>query len=52
MRVFDCSHPGEPILLKSLTPSRQEQDFAEYLDVIENAPGQSARVYMFWRDSL
>jgi hypothetical protein len=52
MRVYDCSHPGKPVLLKSLTPSRQDQYLAEYLDIIEDVPGQSARVYMFWRDSL
>jgi hypothetical protein len=52
MRVYDCSQPRTPILLKSLAPSRQEPGLCEYIDVVENAPGQSARVYMFWRDSV
>jgi hypothetical protein len=32
--------------------SRQEPGLFEYLDVVEGRPGQSARVYMFWRDSV
>jgi len=52
MRVYDCSHPRAPVLLKSLAPSRHEQDLSEYIDVVEDAPGRSARVYMFWRDSV
>jgi hypothetical protein len=52
MRVYDCSHPRGPVLLKSLTPSRQEPELSEYIDVVDNVPGQSARVYMFWRDSV
>lgn len=49
MRVYDCSQPGIPLLVKSLTPSRRKKDYCEYVDVVEDAPGQSARVYMFWR---
>lgn len=52
MRVYDCSHPRAPVLLKSLAPTREEPGFCEYIDVVEDAPGQSARVYMFWRDSV
>jgi hypothetical protein len=52
MRVYECSKPGQPVLLKSLTPSRQDRDFYEYIDVVQDAPGQSMRVYMFWRDSV
>jgi hypothetical protein len=50
MRVYDCSQPGAPLLLKSLTPSCRKKDYCEYIDVVEDVPGQSARVYMFWRD--
>ena len=46
LRVYDCSDPGEPALLRSLTPLGQGQGFSEYLDVVEDASGQSARVYM------
>jgi hypothetical protein len=52
VRVYDCTPPRAPVLLKSLAPSRQEQDLCEYIDVVEDAPGQSARVYMFWRASV
>jgi hypothetical protein len=52
MRVYDCSQPGAPQLLKSLTPARRKKDYCEYVDVVEDVPGQSARVYMFWRDPV
>lgn len=52
MRVYDCSHQRAPVLLKSLMPSRQEPGICEYIDVVEDAPGQSARVYLFRRDSV
>lgn len=52
MRVYDCSHQRAPALLKSLTPSRQKKDLCEYIDVVEDISGQSARVYLFWRDSV
>jgi hypothetical protein len=52
VRVYDCTHPRAPVLLKSLTPSRQEPDLCEYINVVEDVPGRSARVYMFWRDSI
>ena len=50
MRVYDCSHPRAPVLMKSLTPSSREPGCCEYVDTVEDVPGQSARVYMFWRD--
>ena len=50
IRVYDCSDPRAPVLLKSLTPWRP--GLCEYIDVIEDVPGRSARVYMFWRDSV
>jgi hypothetical protein len=52
MRVYDCSKPRAPLLLKSLTPWRQDDNSCEYADVVDDAPGQSARVYVFWRDPL
>ncbi|HTB11068.1 MAG TPA: hypothetical protein VK752_05845 [Bryobacteraceae bacterium] len=52
MRVYDCSPAHAPLLLKCLTPSRQEKEFCEYVDIVEDVPGQSARVYMFWRDPV
>jgi hypothetical protein len=52
MRVYKSTAHGPPALVKSLTPSRQELNLCEYIDVVEDAPGQSARVYMFRRDSI
>jgi hypothetical protein len=49
MRVYDCSGKA-PELLKSLTPSRSEKGLCEYVDLVDDIPGQSARVYMFWRE--
>ena len=51
VRVYDCAPPHAAVLLKTLTPSRKEPGFCEYVDVAENRKGQSARVYLFWRDS-
>jgi hypothetical protein len=52
VRVYDCAPPHAAVLLKTLAPSRKEHGFCEYVDVAENRKGQSARVYMFWRDSI
>ena len=52
MRVYECAHRRAPVLLKSLAPARKEPGLCEYIDVVEDVPGQSARVYMFWRDSV
>lgn len=52
MRVYECSRGQSPVLLKSLAPSHREVDLCEYVDIVENAPGRSARVYMFWRESM
>jgi len=51
VRVYDCS-ARPAALLKSLSPSRQEARVTEYIDVVEGARGQSARVYVFYRDSI
>jgi len=47
----DLQYPS-PALVKSLTLWRQEADLCEYIHVIEDVPGQSARVYLFQRDSI
>jgi hypothetical protein len=52
MRVYDCADQRAPILLKSLTPAQRQPGLCEYIDVAKDIPGRSARVYMFWRDSL
>ncbi len=47
MRVYDCPHGRAPVLLEALTPMNQGPDVCEYVDVIQDIPGQSARVYMY-----
>ena len=51
VRVYECVAQGPPKLLKSLVPSRRETNELEYLDVVEDRPGESARIYVFWRES-
>lgn len=52
LRVYESTVQKPAALVKTLAPSRQEPGLCEYLDVAEDRPGQSARVYAFWRDSL
>ena len=52
VRVYDCAPPRPAMLLKTLAPSHQEPGLCEYSDAVENILGQSARVYLFWRDSV
>ena len=51
LRVYECSAQRRSVLLKTLTPVRQTAYFSEYVDVEKDRPGQSARIYVFWRDS-
>ncbi len=48
VRAYEGSPPAK--LIKSLSPVGNGKGEYEYLDVIEDAAGQSARVYAFWRD--
>jgi hypothetical protein len=52
LRVYESTLQMPAALLKTLPPSRQEPGICEYVDVAEDRKGQSARVYMFWRDSV
>ena len=52
VRVYESSIHHAAELVKTLAPSRQEPGLSEYLDVVENREGQSARVYTFFRDSV
>jgi hypothetical protein len=52
LRVYECSAQRRSVLLKTLPPIRQTADSCEYLDVDEERPGQSARIYTFWRDAI
>ena len=50
LRVYECSAQRRPVLLKTLTTVRRIANSCEYVDVEEERPGQSARIYIFWRD--
>ncbi len=52
MRVYESTSKRPTKLLKTLPPTRQEQDLYEYVDEVEDRDGHSARVYTFWRDSV
>jgi hypothetical protein len=52
VRVYESKGKRPAELVKTLALSRQEPGLSEYLDVVEGRPGQSARVYMFWRESV
>jgi hypothetical protein len=51
LRVYGCAAQGPPVLLKALVPVEQTPHFSEYVDVEKERPGQSARIYVFWRDA-
>jgi hypothetical protein len=51
LRVYECSAQRRPVLLKTLPPIRQATGSCEYLDVEEERPGQSERIYIFCRDA-
>lgn len=51
LRVYECSAQHPAMLLKTLTPSHQTIDSCEYLDIEDERPGKSARVYLFCRDA-
>jgi hypothetical protein len=52
LRVYGCAAQSPPVLLKTLTPVRQTAYFSEYVDIEKERPGQSARIYIFWRDAV
>jgi hypothetical protein len=50
--IFTGSPPAQPRLLKTLAPVNQGNGQCEYVDVVKDTKGQSARVYSFWRDTI
>jgi hypothetical protein len=50
VRVYDSTDRGTQ-LVKELRPFRFPHGRIEYLDITKNIPGQSARIYRFWRPS-
>jgi len=51
LRVYESTLEKPAVVIKSLAPLRREPGLAEYVDFAEDRKGQSARVYMFWRDT-
>lgn len=51
VRVYECSASGSVRLLKDLQPLRATPEICEYMDAAEDVAAQSARVYMFLRET-
>lgn len=47
LRVYECNSKGQPELVSDLRPVKQDENSCEYIDVAENTPGQSVRIYIF-----
>jgi hypothetical protein len=52
IRVYECAATRPAVLLKALMPLRCAGGTSEYLDIVEDGEGQSARVYAFWRGAI
>jgi len=52
VRVYEYVTPGRVALQNDLQPLRQDQARTEYVDVVTDTHGQSARIYAFWRSHL
>jgi hypothetical protein len=51
VRVYRFGGSGSPTLLRDLKPLGEDQEHSVYLDIAEDAPAQSARIYAFWRET-
>lgn len=51
LRVYESTPQKPATLVKTLVPIRQEPGHSEYVDVVEERAGQSARVYIFLREA-
>jgi len=49
LRVYQCDASGNAKLVKALRPERDGGGLTEYLDLDEDMPAQSARIYVFRR---
>ena len=52
VRVYECTSPGKTMLLKSLAASGPPEASWEYIDSVEDRPGQSTKIYAFWRHAV
>jgi hypothetical protein len=51
LRVYECEKGSQPKLVNDLRPFKQELDTCEYIDLAEDVPGQSTRIYAFYLPS-
>jgi len=51
VKVYDCNKSGNTTLLNELRPFRDDGMTCEYVDMMQNAPGQSVRVYTYNLDT-
>jgi hypothetical protein len=49
VRVYEWRAGGTAALLKDLAPRNSETEIGEYVDMDENVPAESARIYVFLR---
>lgn len=47
VRVYELDKRGTPNLVGELRPSKSEGETCEYVEVVENVPGQSIRIYSY-----
>lgn len=47
VRVYECNPHAPPTLISDLRPVRQDDEASEYIDIAQNVPGQSTRIYLF-----
>jgi hypothetical protein len=47
MRVYELANGERLVLANELRPFKNDRETCEYVDVVENAPGQSARIYVY-----
>jgi len=52
VRLYECRHSGDTLLIKDLSPVHADLRRAEYRDASENVSAQSARIYIFRRSRL
>lgn len=48
VRVYECDANSQPSLIADLRPLREDDETCEYIDIAENVPGQSGRIYAFY----
>lgn len=47
LRVYECANNGRLNLVSNLSPFNEDEGTCEYIDLCEDVPGRSARVYVF-----